>query len=79
MKTWLQRREDLGAYDTLLKELRDEDRSSYLNFLRMSPGIYDSLLAKVSPLIRKEDTNMRRAITPGMRLAITLRYLATGK
>lgn len=32
----------------------------------------------VSPLIKKEDTIMRNAISPGERLAVTLRFLATG-
>ena len=79
MKKWLTRREDLGAYQTLLKELREEDTSSYLNFLRMAPGLFDDLLQKVTPYIQKENTNMRCSISPGLRLAITLRYLVTGK
>ena len=78
-RDWLLRREDLGAFTTLLTELREEDMKSFLNFLRMSPGIYKSLLQKVTPLIQKENTSCRKAISPGLRLAITLRYLATGK
>ena len=77
-RDWLLRRDDLGVFDTLLAELRAEDEACFLNFLRVSPGIYDSLLEKVSPLIRKQNTTYRRAISPAMRLAITLRYLATG-
>lgn len=44
----------------------------------MSGCEFDSLLAKVSPIISKLDTNMRKAITANTRLAITLRFLATG-
>ena len=33
---------------------------------------------KISPLIYRRDTNMRKAICVEERLAITLRYLATG-
>ena len=77
-RNWLLRREDLGAYHTLLQELKQEDRNSFLNFLRMSPGIFASLLTKVSPKIKRKITSFRKPISPGMRLAITLRFLATG-
>jgi hypothetical protein len=73
------RRPELGAYDTLLTELREEDQGSFLNFLRLTPGLFDELLVKVTPYIKRSDTTFRKAISPGMRLAITLRYLATGK
>ena len=32
----------------------------------------------VAPLITQQDTNMRQAISAGERLALTLRFLATG-
>ena len=77
-REWLLRRRDYGVFDTLLSELRAEDQASFLNFLRVSPAIYDSLLDKVSPLIQKNDTPFRKSISPSMRLAVTLRFLATG-
>ena len=78
-REWLLRREDLGAYDTLVTELKDEDPKSFINFIRMSPGLFEGLLEKVAPFIQKQNTSFRKAIPAGMRLAITLRYLATGK
>ena len=33
---------------------------------------------RVGPRIEKQDTNFRKALEPGMKLAITLRFLATG-
>ena len=33
----------------------------------------------VKPQIQKQDTNMRKGIPAGERLALTLRYLATGE
>jgi hypothetical protein len=78
VRDWLLRRDDLGAYGTLLSELREEDKGSFLNFLRVSPGMFDDLVNRVSPLIERQDTYYRKSIAPGMRLAITLRYLATG-
>jgi hypothetical protein len=36
------------------------------------------LVAKVKPLIAKQDTVKRNAVTPEARIAATLRFLATG-
>ena len=45
----------------------------------MSPERYGHLLRLVSPLIKKQDTNLRKAILAGERLAVTLRFLASGE
>ncbi|KAL4084072.1 hypothetical protein QTP88_029388 [Uroleucon formosanum] len=39
---------------------------------------FEHLLSKIGPIIMKEDTNMRKAIPVQERLAITLRFLASG-
>lgn len=44
----------------------------------MSPDRFQHLLSLVCPIIAKKDTNMRKAIPAAERLAITLRFLATG-
>nr|CAI5867145.1 unnamed protein product [Callosobruchus analis] len=44
----------------------------------MSATDFDHLLELISTKLRKKDTRMRKPITPGERLAVTLRYLATG-
>ena len=44
----------------------------------MSPDRFDNLLAMVKPLIEKKDTRLRKSIPAGERLAVTLRFLATG-
>lgn len=44
----------------------------------MEPDIYDELLGMVKPLIQKHDTNMRLSISASTRLAVTLRFFATG-
>ncbi|XP_064639343.1 uncharacterized protein LOC135494929 [Lineus longissimus] len=62
-----------------MDELRLEDPASYRNYLRMDEQTFNELLVKMSPLITKADTNMREAISPGERLALTLRFLATGE
>jgi len=44
----------------------------------MSPSQFNDLLNMVMPSITKNDTNFRKAIPAQDRLAITLRFLATG-
>ena len=78
-KDWLRERETYGAYSTLLTELLLEDDEEARRFLRMSYESFQVLLACVRPLIEKKDTWMRKAIPAGERLAITLRYLGSGK
>jgi hypothetical protein len=78
-KKWLLRREELGLFNTLLKELAAEEPTDYKNWMRMDEATFYELLGKVGPLITKQDTNMRQSIPPAQRLAITLRYMATGE
>ena len=65
----------MGQYKQLLNELRDQD--SMQNFLRMDPVMFQELLAKV-PRTEKTDTFWKNALEPGLKLATTLCYLATG-
>lgn len=66
--------------DNKNKFLKEIDNDDYLfkNFTRMSQIDYNILLDMIRPLITKRDTVMREAIPAEIRLAITLRYLATG-
>jgi len=61
-----------------MHELTTEDQSSFKNFLRVDPDIFMELLHHVGPRIEKQDTFFRKALPPGLKLAVTLRYLATG-
>ena len=40
--------------------------------------MFDELLTRVGPRITKQNTNDREALDPGLKLALTLRHLATG-
>lgn len=55
-----------------------EDDALLRNFTRVSKEDFQYLLEKMSPMIKKYDTNFRESITPRVRLLVTLRYLATG-
>lgn len=48
------------------------------NFTRMSLADFQYLAELIKPMVEKSDTFMREAITVEERLAITLRFLATG-
>ena len=78
MKEWLKNQEQFGAYHQLKKKL-NFDTSSYCNFLRMNASTFEELLGKVAPLFTHQDTIMPQTIPAGERLALTLRFIATGK
>jgi len=44
----------------------------------MDPAAFREILARVAPRTKKKDTLWRKALEPGLKLAITLCYLATG-
>lgn len=59
-------------------ELRREDHRAFNNFMRMPAEMFDEILERVGPKIAKQQTYWRDPIPPGMKLAITLRHLASG-
>ncbi|XP_054757229.2 uncharacterized protein LOC129263342 [Lytechinus pictus] len=65
-------------YDQLLVELRNEDQAAFKNFMRMPPEMFDELLPRGGPSITKQNTTYREALDPGLKLALTLRHLASG-
>ena len=72
-----QRRGFHSEYFTLFQELRGDPEFLY-KYIRMSKSRFDHLLSLVKDKLKKEETNMRKPISPGERLLITLRYLCTG-
>lgn len=68
----VQKRNILGHFNTLFLELR-EDEEKFFNYFRMSVSTFDEVLHKISPQLRRQDTNMRNCIKPAEMLAVTLR------
>lgn len=66
------------SLDKSLNDLLPEPVSHFGNFCRMSSTDFELLLQKVDPLISKKDTKWRQAVPSKHRLAMTLRFLATG-
>ncbi len=78
VRPWISRREELGHYHRLMEELRQEDKPSFKNLLRLIPEFFDNLVIRLTPRLLKQNTQMREAICPGEKVAATLFYLATG-
>ena len=77
-RPWILRRTSQGVFSNLLRELDCEDPAKFRQFHRLDRKEFEDVLAKVGPIICKENTNMRQSISAGERLSITLRFLATG-
>ena len=80
-RPWLteERRQQYGHYTSLLDtQLRLEDPAGFQNFTRLTPEVFDEILERVAPVIQKQQTNYRHPLSAGLKLAITLRHLATG-
>lgn len=77
VREWLLQRRDFGQYEKLLQQLHDGDVNSFKNFLRVEPDLNHELVERLTPRNQKKDTDLRRALEPGLKLA--LRYMASGE
>ena len=83
-REWILRREEKGVFHQLVGELEVEDPLAYRNFFRVSKSQFHFLVDRVGPYIVKNGPPpplnfVRPPIKPDERLAVTLRYLATGE
>ena len=71
VRPWLSAdsRLQFGYYDQLLRELRMEDNSSFFNYMRMEPLMFD----QISPRILKSDTHFRKRPETGLELERIMR------
>ena len=53
-------------------------RSTFQNFLRMTCTDFEDILKMIGPKIKRQNTNFRVPISINERLAVTLRFLASG-
>ena len=68
--------DEQGVYNNLLREL--QSKGSLRNYLRITKEQFHDLVERVTPVLQRTNTNFGAAISPAERLAVTLRYLATG-
>ena len=76
---WLLRRNTpcAGSYN-LLREMAKEDPAGFHTFIRMNVSEFNSIVTAVTPILVREHTRYRTPISVGERVALTLRYLASG-
>ena len=63
----------------MLNELRVTDRECFFRYMRMNPERFNhSLLLVQDKIYKRRNTRFRESIPTAERLAVTLRFLATG-
>ncbi|GBN86322.1 hypothetical protein AVEN_188555-1 [Araneus ventricosus] len=67
-----QKREQIGIFHTLLKELQ-KDENKFFNFFRMTIPSFNELYQRLKTKILRKNSKMRNSITSEERLAPTLR------
>ena len=77
-REWLTRRSVLGDFEQLMEEMNKEDERGFRNFMRIKPDLFQELVHRLTPRLKKMTTNMRSPLPVGLKLAVTLRFLATG-
>jgi hypothetical protein len=65
--------------ENLLADLKLENGAVFRNFVRMTPSDFEIVLQIIGSKISGTDAKYPAAIRPPVRLAVTLRYLATGE
>ena len=61
-----------------MKHLREGDDKYFRTFVRMDPDRFNQMVEDLTPRLQKKTTNCITHLSPGLKLAITLRYLTTG-
>ena len=79
VKPWIMQRADKGAYTNIMADLYETDQPGFKNYLRMTPEFFEMLKERLVPRLTKRKTNWREPLSVGMKIAITLRFLATGE
>ena len=78
VRHWITLRPHQGAYGNLMHLLRNEDVQGFRNFTRITPAIFADMVTRLTPRLQKYDTWYRKALPVGLKVAITMRYFASG-
>ena len=79
IRNFLVERERYSHYDNLMVDLLENDRYGYKDFTILSPELFYELVERVRPRIEKQLTFFRVPLPAGLKIALTLRYLASGE
>ena len=62
-----------------MAELYATDVPGFANIMRMTPEFFEMIKTRLEPCLARQATNYRAPISVGEKLALTIRYLATGE
>ena len=81
VRPWLLQREEWGGggYHNIISELYATDIPGFTNFMRMTPEFFEMIKIRLEPRLARQATNYRAPVSVGEKLALTIRYLATGE
>ena len=79
VRPWLLQREERGTYHNIMAELYATDIPGFTNYMRMTPEFFEMIKTRLEPCLARQATNYRAPISVGEKLALTIRYLATGE
>ena len=68
-----------GAYHNIMADLYATDIPGFTNYMRMTPEFFEMMKTRLEPRLARQATNYRAPISVGEKLALTIRYLATGE
>ena len=79
VRPWLLQREERGAYHNIMADLYATDIPGFTNYMRMTPEFFEMMKTRLEPHLARQATNYRAPISVGEKLALAIRYLATGE
>ena len=79
-RPWLTRAEfeEEGQYSRPMPSLHLDYPMAYRHFIQMPSELYQELEQRITAEFQNDRTLMRDPVSPGVKLAVTLRHLATG-
>ena len=78
VRPWLLQREERGGLPNIMADLYATDIPGFTNYMRMTPEFFEMMKTRLEPCLARQATNYRAPISVGEKLALTIRYLATG-
>ena len=79
VRPWLLQREEMRSYHNIMADLYATDIPGFTNYMRMTPDFFEMIKTRLEARIAKQATNYRAPISVGEKLALTIKYLATGE
>ena len=79
VRPWLLQREERMAYYNIMAELYATGISGFTNCMKITSEFFVMIKTRLEPCLARQATNYSAPITVGEKLALTIRYLATGE